>query len=53
MTSFFGRWQEDYLDWLENALRPPADMLAVDCLLFAAYIGFSLVLIASVWMARR
>ena len=41
--------------WFLNIgpLSEKVRVLAVDCLLFAAYIGFSLVLIASVWMARR
>ena len=45
--------EEDYLDWLENAHRSPAEMIAADALLLAACVTLGTAVIASLWLMQR
>jgi hypothetical protein len=45
--------EEDRLDWLENAGRPPSDLRGTDAAFITACVGLALVVVGGIWLVRR
>ena len=52
MDTVLGIREEDYLDWLENAARTPADVLLADAAVLAGCFVLVSALVATAWLTR-
>ena len=53
MAKLLAICDEDYLDWLENTARAPADVLLADATLLGVCAVLASAAVATVWLIRR